>query len=48
MRCLNEPIAREANREDNLTRSFWKGRYSSRALLDAKALVACMVYVDLI
>jgi REP element-mobilizing transposase RayT len=41
MRCLNEYVARKANREEDCGGRFWEGRYKLRAL------VTCMAYVDL-
>jgi len=47
MSRLNEPLAKQSNKEENCTGAFWQGRYSAQALLDEAAVFSCMAYVDL-
>jgi hypothetical protein len=47
MKCLKEPIARRANREDDVSGAFWEGRYKSIAVLDEASLLATAAYIDL-
>ena len=47
MRAFSESIAVRANAEDECRGRFWEGRFTSVAILDQAALIACMAYVDL-
>ena len=47
LRLVKQEIARRAKLEDGCTGHFWESRFTSVALLDAAATLACMVYVDL-
>jgi REP element-mobilizing transposase RayT len=47
MKFLNQDIAFRANAEDNCKGHFFESRFKSQALLDERALLTCMAYVDL-
>ena len=47
MRFVNQHIAVAANKEDKCTGHFWESRFKSQALLDERALLTVMAYVDL-
>ena len=47
MKLMKERIARRANVDDGCTGHFWEGRFTSVALLDQAAVIACMAYVHL-
>jgi REP element-mobilizing transposase RayT len=47
MKCLNEHVSRITNAEDGVCGHFWEARFKSQVLLDERALLAAMAYVDL-
>lgn len=44
---LNQTISRRANREDDCRGRFWESRFKLQAILDLKALLRTLCYVDL-
>lgn len=44
---LNQTISRRANREDDCRGRFWESRFKMQAILDLKALISTLCYVDL-
>ena len=47
MKCLKEPLARLANKQDGCTGAFFEGRYKSIAILDEEALLSVCAYINL-
>jgi hypothetical protein len=47
MKSMNEWLAVRANGEDGVSGHFFQERFGCRALLDALAVLACSVYIDL-
>jgi hypothetical protein len=47
MKCLKEPLARLANRQEQTRGAFFEGRFKSIAVLDEAALLATCAYIDL-
>jgi hypothetical protein len=47
MKCLKEPLARLANRQDKTRGTFFEGRFKSIAVIDDESLLKICVYIDL-
>lgn len=47
MKLLCEHIARQANREDEVTGKFWESRFQSDRILDEANALACSMYINL-
>jgi hypothetical protein len=46
-RCLKEPLARMANKEDGCKGHFWEGRFRSYRVVGDAGALTCSVYIDL-
>ena len=47
MKCLKEPLARLANREEHRHGTFFEGRFKSIAILDEESILTVAAYIDL-
>jgi REP element-mobilizing transposase RayT len=47
MKCLKEPLARLANRQDKTRGAFFEERFKSIGILDEESLLATCAYIDL-
>jgi REP element-mobilizing transposase RayT len=47
MKCLKEPLARLANRQDKTRGAFFEERFKSVAILDEQSLLTTCAYIDL-
>ena len=47
MKCLKEPLARMANKQDKVRGAFFEERFKSIGILDEESLLATCVYIDL-
>jgi REP element-mobilizing transposase RayT len=47
MRLIAGPIARRANKEDQVSGRFWQGRFKAIKLCDEAAILGCSVYIGL-
>jgi hypothetical protein len=47
MKCLKDPLARLANRQDQTRGAFFEERFKSVAILDDEALLSTCAYIDL-
>jgi hypothetical protein len=47
MKCLKEPLAKMANKEDGCSGHFFEARFKSVAILDEESLLATCAYIDL-